>query len=136
MAESREDLAKWALDKAEQYLGSAKDNLGQDRLYVAAEEIFRSIENSLEAMLYQQGITKITYPGREKEFAGRLALQFLVRDNLVQKRIITHADFDKYLAYAAKLHKAGYQFGSFSEKELESALEYAENLYYRARQKN
>ena len=135
MAESRKDLAKWALDKAEEYLGSAKDNLEQDRLYVAAEEIFRSIENSLEAMLYQQGITKISYPGREKEFSGRLALQFLARDNLVQKKIISQSDFDKYLAYASKLHKAGYQFGSFGEKELDAALGYAENLYYRARQK-
>ncbi len=111
---------------------SAKNNLEEDRPFVAAEEVFRAIENSLEAMLYQQGIKRIAYPGGEKEFTGRLALQFLVRDNLLEKKIISRADYDRYLGYATKLHQAGYRYGSFEEKVLQDALEYAEDLYHRA----
>lgn len=131
MVESREDLVKWALDRAEEYLLSAKKNLEEGRLFVAAEEIFRAIENSLEAMLYQQGIKKIAYPGKEREFTGRLALQFLVRDNLL-KKIISEMDYNEYLGYATKLHQAGYRYGSFDEKQLEGALAYAEDLFNRA----
>lgn len=132
MAESREDLVKWSLEKAEEYLSSAKENLGEGRLFVAAEEIFRAIETSLEAMLFQEGVTKISYPGREKEFVGRLALQFLVRDNLVRKAVVSRADYDNYLAYASALHQAGYKYGSFEEKKLNEALAYAEDLFHRA----
>ena len=132
MAKNQGDLAEWALQKAEQYLQSAKGNLEEGRLFVAAEETFRSMENCLEAMLYSQGISKIAYPGKEKEFTGRLALQFLVRDNLLNKKLIERRDYDKYLAYAAKLHQAGYRYGSFEEKELKEALEYAEDLFHRA----
>jgi len=132
MANDQKDLADWALQKAEQYLQSAKSNFEEDRLFVAAEEVFRAIENSLEAMLYSQGISKIAYPGKGKEFTGRLALQFLVRDNLLDKKLIERRDYDKYLAYAAKLHQAGYRYGTFEENDLEDALEYAENLFHRA----
>jgi len=132
MVESREDLVKWALEKAEEYLVSAKKNLEEDRLFVAAEEIFRAMENSLEALLYQQGVKKIAYPGKEKEFTGRLALQFLMRDNLLKKKIISEVDYNRYLSYATKLHQAGYKYGSFDEKQLEEALEYAEDLFNRA----
>jgi len=44
MGKSREDLVKWAIDKAEQYLNSAKANLGKERLHPAAEDIFRTIK--------------------------------------------------------------------------------------------
>jgi len=132
MAKNQGDLADWALQKAEEYLQSAKSNIGEDRLFVAAEETFRAIENSLEAMLYSQGISKIAYPRKGKEFTGRLALQFLVRDNLLDKKLIERQDYDKYLAYAAKLHQAGYRYGSFEEKEVEEALGYAEDLFHRA----
>jgi uncharacterized protein (UPF0332 family) len=132
MVESQEDLVKWALSKAEEYLGSAKSNMDEGRSFVAAEEIFRAIENSLEAMLYAKGIKRIAYPGREKEFTGRLALQFLVRDNLLNKKLISRAAYDNYLAYAAKLHQAGYHYGSFDDKELPKAMEYAEDLFHRA----
>jgi uncharacterized protein (UPF0332 family) len=132
MVESREDLVKWALNKAEEYLLSAKKNFEEDRLFVAAEEIFRAIENSLEALLYQQGVKKIAYPGKEKEFTGRLALQFLVRDNLLKRRIISEADYNKYLSYATRLHQAAYKYGSFDEKQLEDALAYAEDLFHKA----
>lgn len=133
MAGNQKDLADWALEKSEQYLESAKANLSEGRLYVAAEEAFRAIENCLEAMLYQRGIIKIAYPGGQKEFVGRLALQFLVRDNLVNKGIIQHKDYDLYLAYASRLHKAGYTYGRFEKNELVAAMEFAERLYYRAR---
>lgn len=132
MANDQKDLADWALQKAEQYLQSAKSNFEEDRMFVAAEETFRAIENSLEVMLYSQGISKIAYPGKDKEFTGRLALQFLVRDNLLNKKLIERRDYDKYLAYAAKLHQAGYRYGSFEEKDVREALEYAENLFHRA----
>jgi len=33
---------------------------------------------------------------------------------------------------AALLHQAGYKYGSFDEKQLEEALEYAEELFNRA----
>jgi uncharacterized protein (UPF0332 family) len=132
MVENREDLVKWALEKAEEYLMSAKKNLEEDRLFVAAEEVFRAMENSLEALLYQQGVKKVAYPGKEKEFTGRLALQFLVRDNLLKKKIISEADYNRYLGYATRLHQAGYKYGSFDEKQLEEALEYAEDLFNRA----
>jgi len=132
MEKNQGDLAEWALQKAEQYLQSAKSNFEEDRMFVAAEEAFRAIENSLEAMLYSQGISKIAYPGKDKEFTGRLALQFLVRDNLLNKKLIERRDYDKYLAYAAKLHQAGYRYGSFEEKDVEGALEYAEGLFHRA----
>ena len=65
-------------------------------------------------------------------FTGRLALQFLARDNLLKKKIISKSDYDKYLKYATKLHQAGYRYGSFDEKTLENALAYAEDLFHRA----
>ncbi|MDO8340310.1 MAG: PaREP1 family protein [Candidatus Burarchaeum sp.] len=132
MAENRDDLVKWTLGKAEEYLMSAKCNLDEGRLFVAAEEVFRAIENSLEAMLYRQGIKRIVYPGKDKEFTGRLALQFLIRDDLLRKGIISQNDYNRYLSYATKLHHAGYTYGSFEEKELRMALEYAEDLFHRA----
>jgi len=39
MGKSREDLVKWAINKTEQYLKSARDNLVKERLYPAAEKI-------------------------------------------------------------------------------------------------
>jgi uncharacterized protein (UPF0332 family) len=80
MAKNQADLTKWALQKSTEYLESAKINLEAKRLYPAAEEVFRSTENSLEAILYTQGITTIEYPGTRGKFTGRLALQFLIRD--------------------------------------------------------
>ena len=132
MAENQQDLAKWSLEKAEQYLLSAKENLEEGRHYVAAEEIFRAIETSLEAFLYKDGVTKITYPGKGKEFTGRLALQLLIKERLLKKNAITKEDNDNYLAYASKLHQAGYKYGSFQEKQLEDAIAFAEELYHRA----
>ncbi len=114
MVKNREDLYRWSLEKAEEYLQSASSNLKAERLYPAAEEIFRVIETSLEAMLYHYGIRKIEYPGRKK-FTGRLALQFLIRDSLLKMGRIDSETYDRYLDLATELHKAGYTQGkSFS----------------------
>jgi uncharacterized protein (UPF0332 family) len=51
MAKSREDSVKWCLKKAEEYLQSAQENIHASRLFPAAEEIFRSVESTLEALL-------------------------------------------------------------------------------------
>jgi len=133
MEKNRDDLVKWALGKAEEYLLSAQRNVEEERLYVAAEEAFRAIENSLEALLYSRGITRIAYPGGEKEFTGRLALQFLVRDQLLGTGMISRADYNRYLEYASALHHAGYQYGTFDEKKVRQALGYAEDIFYRAK---
>jgi len=100
---------------------------------VAAEEIFRAMENSLEAILYHKGVKRISYPGKEKEFTGRLALQFLIRDELVSKGTVSTEDYDCCLRYASDLHRAGYSYGSFDRKYLEDALEYAEKVFYNAK---
>lgn len=130
MAKSREDLVKWAINKAEQYLKSAKDDLSCGRLYPAAEDIFRAMETSLEALLYYNGIKKIEYPGKKKKFTGRLALQFLIRDILLKRRKIKKGVYDKYLELAADLHSGGYEFGQYFEKdELGQALEFTEDFF-------
>lgn len=129
MAKSREDLVKWAIDKAEQYLKSAKDNLSYERLYPAAEDIFRTVETSLEALLYYNGVKKIEYPGKRKKFTGRLALQFLVRDTLLKRKIIREDVYDKYLELATDLHSGGYEFGRYFKKdELNKAFEFVEDF--------
>jgi len=129
MEKSREDLVKWAINKAEQYLKSAKDNLSNGRLYPAAEDIFRTIETSLEASLYYNGIKKIEYPGKKKRFTGRLALQFLVRDTLVKRKIIKEEIYNRYLELATDLHSGGYEFGRYFKKdELNKAFEFVEDF--------
>lgn len=129
MERSREDLAKWAVKKAGEYLESAANNLKAKRLFPAAEEIFRAVETSLEALLHHYGIRKIEYPGTMKKFTGRLALQFLVRDNLLLKGRVSRETYDRYLALATDLHLAGYRPNkTFEAKELEENLKFAEDL--------
>ena len=129
MERSREDLVKWAVDKAEQYLKSAKANLDEGRLYPAAEDIFRVMETSLEALLYYNGIRKIEYPGRKKKFTGRLALQFLIRDTLLKRGKIKKDAHDKYLQLATDLHSGGYEFGRYFQKDvLVRAFEFVEDF--------
>ncbi len=134
MAKNQEDLANWCLIKAEEYLGSARGNMENDRLYPAAEEIFRAIETVMEALLYLNGVDKIQYYLRGKQFVGRLALQYLIRDNLLKQRKISKQEHDFYLAAASELHQAAYTYGaSFDKEELEKHLEWAENLFFKAR---
>jgi uncharacterized protein (UPF0332 family) len=129
MGRSQEDLVRWAINKAEQYFQSAKDNLAKGRLYPAAEDIFRTMETSLEALLYYNGIKKIEYPGKKKKFIGRLALQFLIRDTLLKRGKIKKDVYDKYLELATDLHSGGYEFGKYFEKnDLSEALEFVEDF--------
>lgn len=122
MAQSREELVKWCLQKAEEYFSAASSNFEAGRLYPAAEETFRTIETSLEALLYYYGIRKIEYPGKEKKFVGRLALQFLIRDNLVNTNKISRDAHNKYLEVASALHQAGYMQGKTFSKFAEDTL--------------
>ena len=134
MAKSREDLVKWCLKKAEEYLQSSQENIRANRLFPAAEEIFRSVENTLEALLHNFGIRKIEYPGGRKKFTGRLALQFLIRDKFVKAGRLESVVYDEYLGMATELHKASYQPGrAFSSEELKENLRFAEDLLTKAR---
>lgn len=133
MAGNRKDLVKWSLQKAEEYLESAAINLQNNRLYPDAEELFRTVETTPEAMLYHYGASKIEYPGRKK-FTGRLALQFLVRDTLMAPGRISNETYNKYLELASELHRAGYTYGkSFNKEFLKEALQFAEELFYTAK---
>jgi len=134
MAKSREDSVKWCLKKAEEYLQSAQENIYADRLFPAAEEIFRCVESTLEALLYSFGVGKIEYPGGRTKFTGRLALQFLIRDNLIRTGSLERAVYDKYLSLATELHMAGYQPSKiFSVEELKENLRFAEDLLTKAK---
>jgi uncharacterized protein (UPF0332 family) len=134
MAKSREDLVKWCLRKAEEYLQSAQENIRAGRLFPAAEEIFRSVESTLEAFLYNFGVRKIEYPSERTKFTGRLALQFLIRDNLVRTGRLERAVYDKYLSLATELHLAGYQPSkTFSIEELKENSRFAEDLLTKAK---
>jgi uncharacterized protein (UPF0332 family) len=134
MAKNRVDLAKWGLQKSEEYLRSAQDNVRARRLYPAAEEVFRSVESTLEALLYSRGVSKIEYPGSEKKFTGRLALQFLIRDNLIRTGVLERAVYDKYLSLATELHLAGYQPSkTFILEELMDSSRFAEELLVKAK---
>lgn len=129
MAQSREELVKWSLQKAEEYFSSANSNFEAGRFFPAAEETFRAIETALEALLYYYGIRKIEYPGKEKKFTGRLALQFLIRDNLVNANKLNRGIYNKYLEVASDLHQAGYIQGkTFSKNEVKEYLKVAEDV--------
>jgi len=122
-------LVKWSLQKAEEYFSAANSNFEAGRLYPAAEETFRVIETALEALLYYYGIKKIEYPGKEKNFTGRLALQFLIRDNLVNTNKISRNINNKYLEVASALHQAGYTQGKvFYVNEVKDYLKFAEDV--------
>lgn len=128
MAQSREELVEWALQKAEEYFSAAEANFEAGRLYPAAEETFRAIETALEALLYYYGIRKIEYPGKQKKFMGRLALQFLIRDSLVSANKLNRNVYNKYLEVASALHQAGYTQGKmFSKNEVKEYLKFAED---------
>ncbi|MFQ6076795.1 MAG: PaREP1 family protein [Candidatus Bathyarchaeia archaeon] len=134
MAKSREDLVDWSLQKAEEYLQSAQANLEANRLFPAAEEIFRSVESTLEALLYYFGVRRIEYPGKKKKFTGRLALQFLIRDNLVKAGRLEREVYNEYLILATELHRASYQPSmTFNKEKLVENLQFAEDLLTRAK---
>jgi len=131
---NRKSLVEWCLTKAEEYLGSAGDNLKNDRLYPAAEEIFRAVETTLEALLYLSGVNKIEYRHHGKEFVGRLALQYLIRNTLLKQERISKQEHDFYLTLATELHQAGYSYGTtFHKRRLEEYIEFAEKLFYKVK---
>ena len=133
MGKNQKELIEWSLQKAEEYLISANINLTDGRLHPAAEEIFRAAETSLETMLYAGGTKKIEYPGRKEPFKGRLALQFLVRDNLLRAGKLEQEDYSNYLRLSSELHQGGYQYSrEFKAKELEEFLDFAERLFKKA----
>ena len=133
MGRSQGGLASWALQKAEEYLESAQANIDAGRLFPAAEEVFRSVENSLEALLYSRGVRRIEYPGARGKFTGRLALQFLVRDNLVKTGVVEQRIYDEYMRLATDLHSAGYQPNTrFNVDELRENAKFAEDLFMKA----
>ncbi|MDE1841797.1 MAG: hypothetical protein KGI09_07940 [Thaumarchaeota archaeon] len=77
---------------------------------------------------HTNGIKKIEYPGSPK-FTGRLALQFLIRDNLLQRGLIDKRTNEKYMDMASELHLAGYSQGmEFKESDLRKNLQFAEDL--------
>jgi len=134
MGKNQEELVRWTLRKAEEYLESANENFKKNRLFPAAEEIFRVIETALEALLYSHGVKEIIYPGKEKEFTGRLALQFLIRDNLVNRQIIEKEIYKKYMDLASNLHLAGYQtMMKFDKKKINENLKLAEDLLIKSK---
>jgi len=55
-------LVRWSLRRAEEFMESARKNLDENRLFPAAEEIFRAVETTLEGLLYNFGVRKIEYP--------------------------------------------------------------------------
>jgi HEPN domain-containing protein len=127
-------LAKWAVKKTEEYFESVHTNTEAGRLFPAAEEIFRAVEVSLEALLYHFGVRKIEYPGTEKKFTGRLALQFFIRDNLVRAGRLKRDDYDKYLTLASGLHLASYQPNKiFLVEDLKEDIRFAEELLTRVK---
>lgn len=66
---------------------------------------------------------------REKKFTGRLALQFLIRDNLVNVNRINRSIYNKYLEVASALHQAGYTQGKmFTKNEVREYLKLAEDV--------
>lgn len=129
MAQNREELVKWSLQKAEEYFSAASSNFDANRFYPAAEEIFRTIETALEALLFYYGVKKIEYPGKERKFTGRLALQFLIRDTLVNTNKLSRNINNRYLEVASALHQAGYTQGkTFSREEVREYLRFAEDV--------
>jgi HEPN domain-containing protein len=83
MARSREDLIEWCLKKAEEYLQSAQENIRAKRLFPAAEEIFRSVESTLEALLYGFGVRKIEFQADVRSLLGVLLCSFLFETTLL-----------------------------------------------------
>lgn len=134
MEKNQKFLVEWALYKAEEYLGSAKDNLEKSRFFPCAEDVFKAVETLLEALLYYYGVKRIEYPGSTKKFKGRLALQFLVRDILLLRGRIDRNIYDRYLALATELHFASYRPSkTFEKSELEEHLKFAEDLFFKVK---
>lgn len=127
-------MVEWAQQKADEVLASAASNLEGGRLFPAAEDIFRTVETSLEGMLYTQGITEIKYTGKRKPFTGRLALQHLIRDHLIQRGHLQQEEYDRYKTLESDLHLAGYDpETTFKKEDLQHELRFAEDMLTKLR---
>ena len=134
MARNQLERVQWSLQKAQEYLESAQDNILARRYYPAAEDVFRSVENSLTTLLYDAGITSIEYKDWGGTLTGRLAHQSLVRETLFRKSIISNMEYQTYLNLVSDLHHEGYQPGKvFDTDELARYAEFAENLLIKVR---
>jgi hypothetical protein len=134
MAGSRERRVQWAIKKSQENLDSATDNIEAGRTYPAAEEIFRSVESSLTALLYSVGVEVIEYPQYGGKLTGRQALQPLIRENLLRRGIITDGEYQTYRRLVTDLHHEGYRPGkTFKDSELQGYAEFAEDLLVKTR---
>ena len=80
MVRSQQERVQWSVKKAQEFYDSAIQNIEANRRYPAAEEVFRSVESCLTALLYNEGITRIEYKDWTGTLTGRLAHQSLVLD--------------------------------------------------------
>lgn len=134
MGLSQRGRVEWSLRKAREYLESAGDNLAAGRCYPAAEDIFRSVESSLTALLYNEGIASIEYRDWSGTLTGRLAHQSLVREYLYRRGIISGVEYQTYLNLVSDLHHEGYRPGKvFDAGVLVGYSEFAENLLVKVR---
>jgi HEPN domain-containing protein len=135
LARNPQERVQWSIQKSQEYLDSAIENIKAKRTYPAAEEIFRSVESSLTGLLYSIGIIKIEYPRYgEGDLKGRQALQSLIRDNLIRQGIITNEEYQTYRRLVTELHQRSYISGEiFEENEIQGYSEFAENLLVKTR---
>jgi hypothetical protein len=131
---NREERVQWALQKAQEYLDSAITNIQAGRKYPAAEDIFRSVESSLTAILYNEGIQTIEYDDWSRKFTGRQALQALIRENLQRTGIIEDIEYQTYRNLVNDLHHEVYRPGkTFDDSELLHYTKFAEDILIKAR---
>jgi uncharacterized protein (UPF0332 family) len=136
MAESQDNSLEWFLQKAEEYISSASLNFENKRFFPAAEEIFKCFETLLECLLYFHGIKRIEFGAPAKKYSGRLALQFLVRDNLIHAGRVSQKTYNYYLEMASELHGGGYSVGKhFNSKTIQNYLEIAEDFLIEVKEK-
>ena len=129
MVRSQRERVQWSVKKAQEFYDSAIQNIEANRRYPAAEEVFRSVESCLTALLYNEGITRIEYKNWTGTLTGRLAHQSLVREYLFRQGIISNEEYQKYLNLVNDLHHEGYQPGTvFDKQDLINYAEFAENL--------
>jgi HEPN domain-containing protein len=134
MVRSQQERVQWSVKKAQEYYDSAIHNIEANRRYPAAEEIFRSVESCLTALLYNEGITRIEYKDWNGVLTGRLAHQSLVREYLFRQGRISNEEYQKYLNLVNDLHHERYQPGTvFNKQDLIDYAEFAESLLIKVR---
>jgi len=136
MVRNQERRTQWAVNKSQEYLDSATDNIMAGRTFPAAEEIFKCVESCLTALLYNEGIVKIEYHEYGGNLTGRQALQPLIRENLLRRGIISDEEYQTYRRLVTDLHHEGYQPGkTFDSNDLRAYSGFAEDLLIKTRTK-